>query len=330
MSGPLGHGSTAGIGSRVGSEAPGALTSFNPRPVSGFPDTRSGIVRVAWTPVRRAPSHRSEMTSQLVLGEVVELLGEPVRDWFAVRGPDGYEGHVTAGALRLVDRGDAKEWTAAADGFSLGTELLFPSPAPLRDGSEAVAERSLAEGSLAERSLAAGSAPWGARLPRAGEETFLLPDGGRVQARQPERILFGPERALAYETDPAAAARTARSWAGAPYVWGGRIREAVDCSGFVQAVYSLHGFRLPRDSRDQLAAGPEPADPAPAHAARPGDLWFFAWDGDPVSHVGVCLGDGAMIHASETRGCVAVDVLEKGEFGRRLATGLVGRNRPRR
>ncbi|MFW6089123.1 MAG: NlpC/P60 family protein [Gemmatimonadota bacterium] len=287
--------------------APGALTSFNPDPVPGFPDTRAAVVRVAWSPLRRDPSHRSEMTSQLVLGEVVELLDQPASAWLTARGSDGYEGHVTAGALRPVSEADAAAWTAAADGFSLGTDLHYAAES------------------------AAGRAPWGARLARGGDGGFLVPDGDRVLARRPERIVFGPERALAYEADAAAAVRTARAWIGTPYHWGGRIRAGADCSGFVQAVYALHGLLLPRDSRDQFEAGPRlPDDADHAERGRPGDLWFFAWDGGQISHVGICLGDGEMIHASQTRGAVAVDRIGEGEFGRRLAAGLVGSTRPER
>jgi len=306
LSSPLGHGSTAGIGSKVGSEAPGALTSFNPEAVPGFPDTRTAIVRVPWSPLRRDPTHRSEMVSQLLLGEVVELLGAPLSGWFLVRGPDGYEGVATAGSVREVSERDAAAWIAAADGFSLGTGLRGPA-------------------------VPAVFAPWGARLARASHGGFLLPDGGRVEAVDAVRIVCGPERALSYPSDPSAAAETARGWMGAPYHWGGRIPQGTDCSGFVQSVFGLHGFRLPRDSRDQRdadAALPEDVD----HAAegRPGDLWFFAWDGRPVSHVGICLGGGEMLHASETRGGVAIDRLGDGAFGRRLAEGLVGGVRPER
>lgn len=301
--------------------APGALTSFNPDPVPGFPDTRSAIVRVAWAPLRGDPSHRSEMTNQLVLGEVVELLEQPSDAWLTVRGSDGYEGHVTAGALRQVGETDAAAWTAAADGLSLGTDLEPVDP-PVELTATSPPGRP---------ALAAGHAPWGARLARADAGGFLLPDGDRVDARRPERIVFGPERALAYEADAAAAARTAHEWLGTPYHWGGRIRAGADCSGFVQAVYALHGFRLPRDSRDQLEAGPRlPADTDYAAQGRPGDLWFFAWNDRPVSHVGICLGHRAMIHASETRGAVAIDRIGEGEFGRRLAAGLVGSTRPER
>lgn len=244
------------------------------------------------------------MISQLVLGEVVEMLDRVTDDWFRVRGPDGYAGVITRGALRLVTDEDAKAWVAAADGFSLGTGL---------------------------RGGPGGFAPWGARLPRASAGGVLLPDGGQVEPSDESRIVFGPARALDYPGDPAAAADTAREWLGAPYHWGGRIREGTDCSGFVQAVYALHGFRLPRDSADQReSAGGLQAGHDPAAEGRPGDLWFFAWDGGPVSHVGICLGDARMIHASETRGGVAVDRLGEGPFGARLAAGWTGAVRPER
>jgi cell wall-associated NlpC family hydrolase len=255
------------------------------------------------------------MTNQLVLGEVVELTDRPRPEWYRVRAPDGYEGFTTSGSLRLVAADDAAAWTAAADGFSLGVDLHDPSSG---DG--------------------AGAAPWGARLPSAGgrgdsdsaaRELLLLPDGQSVAAVDPKRIVFGPRRALDYAADPAAALETAHTWMGAPYHWGGRIREGTDCSGLVQAVYSLHGFRLKRDSRRQFEAGPQ-LPPSCEHAVegRPGDLWFFAWDGEPVSHVGICIGGGEMLHASETRGRVAIDRLGEGEFGRELAAGLVGGVRP--
>lgn len=318
MSNPLGHGSTAGIGSKVGSEAPGALTSFNPKPVSGFPDASSAIVRVPLLPLRSDSSHRSEMVNQLVLGEVVKLLDAGGDGWFRVRAPDGYEGSTTAGGLRLVTEEDAAAWTAAADGFSLGTELRVGA-----GRSVGVAEN-------------AGHAPWGARLPRASADAagpegdhLLLPDGRRVEALIVDRIVFGPERALAYETTPEAAARTARTWMGTPYLWGGRTREGADCSGLVQAVYSLHGYRLPRDSRDQFDAGPQLSPQEALDAGHGGDLWFFARDGGPISHVGIRLADVAMIHASETRGCVAVDRLGRGTFGMRLEQDFVGAVRPR-
>lgn len=84
----------------------------------------------------------------------------------------------------------------------------------------------------------------------------------------------------------------ARQYLGVPYVWGGTDpSKGLDCSGFVQRVYSDLGIDLPRVSRDQARAGTPVASMA---QAQPGDLIAF---GSPVDHIGIYAGDGMMIVA---------------------------------
>lgn len=249
---------------------------------------------MAWTPGRADPAHRAEMATCWLLGERVDVLEE--RDaWRRVRGDDGYEAWTTAGSLVP---GEATETGSAAPALlSLGTRLAGGP-----EGSPALA-------------------PWGARLASAREGRVRLPGGELVEPERPERLLTEADRVRRFRPDPAAAAATARAWLGAPYLWGGRMREGVDCSGLVQAVFALHGMRLPRDSGEQARAG-RVVKGGPT-AARPGDLVFFAWGGEPVSHVGIALGEGHLLHASETRGGVAVDDLEGDDpFARRLRDGV--------
>jgi cell wall-associated NlpC family hydrolase len=89
--------------------------------------------------------------------------------------------------------------------------------------------------------------------------------------------------------------RTAQSFLGLPYLWGGTSPETgFDCSGLAMAVYRLNGLRLPRNSREQFEAG----IPVGTQELRKGDLLFFATTGGGrVSHVAVYVGDGAFIHA---------------------------------
>ena len=307
MSGPLGHGSTAGIGSKVGSEASGALTSFNPLRIAEFPGAPCAVIRVPWTPQRRDPSHPGEMVNQLILGEVVEILATD-RDWARVRGPDDYEGWTHRGALLPVDRDEATRWQQAASYYSLGTRLL-DAPGGARRGS----------------------APWGSRLPVRSDGGVMTPAGAVLHPASPERLVT-PAR----PSDARALCETALTWLGTPYVWGGRLRAGTDCSGFVQSILARHLVRLPRDSKDQFAAGTCLAGYSLTEG-QPGDVWFFAWDGAPVSHVGFCLGGPRLLHASETRGGVAVDTLACGDggsdpaagtFERHLAEGFAGALRP--
>jgi cell wall-associated NlpC family hydrolase len=107
--------------------------------------------------------------------------------------------------------------------------------------------------------------------------------------------------------------RTARSFLGVPYLWGGAsVETGFDCSGLAMTVYQLNGFDLPRTSRDQFGAG-NPVDRA---GLEKGDLIFFAPDGDKVSHVGVYAGNGQFIHASGKGKQIRTDSLSAGYFSR--------------
>ncbi|MEV3992166.1 NlpC/P60 family protein [Streptomyces sp. NPDC049837] len=77
---------------------------------------------------------------------------------------------------------------------------------------------------------------------------------------------------------------------GKPYVWGATGPSAFDCSGLTQAAWRSAGVSLPRTTYTQIDAGRR----VPRSALAPGDLVFF-YSG--VSHVGLYIGDGKMIHA---------------------------------
>ncbi|MGW3914109.1 NlpC/P60 family protein [Streptomyces sp. NPDC005070] len=82
----------------------------------------------------------------------------------------------------------------------------------------------------------------------------------------------------------------ARAQVGKPYVWGATGPDSYDCSGLTQAAWKAAGVSLPRVTYDQVNAGTTVS----LADARPGDLVFFY---DDISHVGIYIGDGMMIHA---------------------------------
>ncbi|MFJ6070113.1 NlpC/P60 family protein [Streptomyces sp. NPDC093065] len=82
----------------------------------------------------------------------------------------------------------------------------------------------------------------------------------------------------------------ARAQIGKPYVWGATGPGSYDCSGLTQAAWKAAGVSLPRVTYDQVNAGTT----VPVSQAQPGDLVFFY---DDISHVGLYIGDGMMIHA---------------------------------
>jgi len=77
---------------------------------------------------------------------------------------------------------------------------------------------------------------------------------------------------------------------GLPYVWGATGPHAYDCSGLAQAAWRAAGVSLPRTTYTQITAGTR----VPRSRLLPGDLVFF-YTG--VSHVGIYVGGGRMIHA---------------------------------
>ncbi|MFE9495439.1 C40 family peptidase [Streptomyces collinus] len=82
----------------------------------------------------------------------------------------------------------------------------------------------------------------------------------------------------------------ARGQIGKPYVNGASGPGSYDCAGLTRAAWKAAGVTLPRTARAQAAVGTT----IPLADARPGDLVFFH---DDLSHVGLCTGDGTMIHA---------------------------------
>lgn len=94
----------------------------------------------------------------------------------------------------------------------------------------------------------------------------------------------------AYATKAAKVLSFARSQLGKPYVWGAAGPSSYDCSGLTQAAWKAAGVDLPRTTWDQVKVGERIA----TKDLLPGDLVFFY---DDISHVGIYIGDGMMIHA---------------------------------
>lgn len=106
----------------------------------------------------------------------------------------------------------------------------------------------------------------------------------------------GPQESTSPATDSSYATRAAKALAfaraqiGKPYVWGATGPGSYDCSGLTQAAWKAAGVDLPRVTYDQADVGTTVS----LADAQPGDLVFFY---DDISHVGLYIGNGMMIHA---------------------------------
>lgn len=250
------------------------------------------IAHCTVTPVRQEPSEGSEQLTQLLFGEVCEVLDRLPR-WTKIRSTlDGQEGWVDFKMLSPIDNqypiSDIRTVVAVpmaiATAMETGEEMMLTL---------------------------------GTRLPNYAHGTFEVL--GKQYLINPtevrgERLEVKGDEAMRRE-DVCAIAQTLLN---APYLWGGKNAMGMDCSGFTQVVYSVFGVNLLRNAREQITQGELVPNLA---QAQPGDLAFFDHaDRDPnatnISHVGLLLDNKTIIHCS---GCVHVDDID--EMGIHLADG---------
>ena len=224
--------------------------------------------------IRRQSGKEHEAISELLHGEdflVLDIAG----DWaWGFCGHDGYVGYVPVHALQ-----HRKKTPEPTHLVSARAALIFIEP----DFKSGVMKR----------------LPMGARI-ACGEASecgsYLKTGKGFVHVRHVQPI--GTK--VVFDGSNGTAA-LAEQLIGAPYLWGGRSGDGLDCSGLVQMILMLTGIAAPRDSDQQLAAlGEEIAE---GEELRRGDLVFFP------SHVGLMVDSDRIIHASSHSMQVAIEPL---------------------
>ena len=100
---------------------------------------------------------------------------------------------------------------------------------------------------------------------------------------------------------------TAYTKLGSPYKWGATGPNSFDCSGFTSWVYRQHGISLSRTAQAQSQGGVA----VDRSNLQPGDLVFFGSGTGRITHVGIYVGDGKMIHSPQTGDVVKISALHK-------------------
>ena len=233
---------------------------------------QAAICLLSVIPMRKEPSHRSEMVSQLLFGEYVTV-GEEKDDFvFAECMYDGYTGWVQKNQLTPVNE-------------MLPTNIYV--------------------GCWADEVLVNG---WCKNIPM-GCPVYKANDGavhfGSIEVRyllSPGCLWNSIEHSLPLKEE---LEKIYNRFLHTPYLWGGKSVFGTDCSGFVQQVFKMFGIKLLRDAYLQAEQGTKVGC---LEEARSGDLAFFQNEKGKVIHVGIILENHQIVHAS---GSVRLDRIDE-------------------
>ena len=248
------------------------------------------------TPVREEPAHAAEQATQLLFGEVCEVLDRH-SSWTKIRSTmDGQLGWVVSKMLTPVSEeairllGEKRETNG---------ESVVATPMAVVTDTKTGEQLMLTIGT---------------RLPYYKKGTFeVLGKKYKIDSRCVYEVKGDRSEVKGEDV-----VRVAQSLLNVPYLWGGKNIMGYDCSGFTQTVYSVFGINLLRNAREQVTQGQVVGSLA---EAQPGDLVFFdhldrAPEATRITHVGMLISPTEVIHCS---GCVHVDKID--ETGIRLANG---------
>lgn len=226
--------------------------------------------------IYKNPDFRSELVSQAVLWEQLRC-SERENHFIRVISEDGYSGWINE--FQLTERVQNPDFEFKV--ITAPVVYFYSKP-----GDDCAIVR---------------DATSGVRIPVLGENNHwyqtVFPDGqtGWIKKSFFEDVPLNERGDLV---------KTAKNLIGIPYFWGGKTPKGFDCSGFTQFVHKMSGINLRRDAwmqfDDACTVSTDPQN------GKPGDLCFFSEKENHISHVGICVAPGNIIHA---RGMVRINSL---------------------
>jgi gamma-D-glutamyl-L-lysine dipeptidyl-peptidase len=174
------------------------------------------ICTVAVAPIRKLPNHVSEMTSQLLFGETMQVIEEVQDGWLKIKTSfDNYEGYCHAPQVKEITTSEFENYTTCltlewSGRLHINNEIMY--------------------------------LPMGSNL-----SSLLVNDTSAYHGKIDDAIYldFNEEtiRSIAF------------NFLNTPYLWGGKSVYGIDCSGFTQSVFKFFGIALCRDAQHQSTQG---------------------------------------------------------------------------
>jgi len=217
-----------------------------------------GFCHLSVIPVRETPSDLSQMTTQLMFGDVFEII-ETQKNWLQIKNAfDEYIGWIDQKQQLFVEKDIFKRFSSIAfTNTQTGNLLVNNEIVPVLPGSNFPID-----------------------------ETFTV-NHLQITPKLPLKLFTKSNKIELREY--------ALSYLNAPYLWGGKSPFGIDCSGFTQSVFKMAGIVLKRDAWQQARQGETINFLAEAQM---GDLAFFDNEEERIVHVGILLNATTIIHAS--------------------------------
>ena len=211
-------------------------------------------------PVRTEPSDAAEQCTQLLFGEVIEILSLQ-QPWLHIRTlHDGYEGYIDFKQVLPLTEKELRRWL---DAKTANTKQLLEI-----------------------------QGPQGIQLLPGG--VFIGTDARFQIGAFSYQLKNEAQNSILEAYNLQTIWQYIDAFSNTPYLWGGRSIFGIDCSGFVQNVFRLLDFNLPRDAYQQAELGS-----VVSYEERQAlDLAFFINAKGKIHHVGIVTENGDIIHAS--------------------------------
>ena len=219
-----------------------------------------GICNLSLIPLRVEPRDTSEMASQVLFGEIFEILDQK-KQWTKIKlNFDNYEGWIDTKQFQEISKEHFEIIECAKPEYN--SDLV----------------EFISNNNNENSAITLGASLSHLKNEQVNSKNYFF-DGNIISGIHEKSNII----------------EISKLYLNVPYLWGGKSPFGIDCSGFTQMVYKLNGYKLFRDASQQAAQGEVLSF---IEESEPGDLAFFDNEEGKIIHVGIILNSNYIIHAS--------------------------------
>lgn len=257
--------------------------SLQPNPTLGI--EIYGVITVSVANLRSRPYHSAELATQAMLGTPVNIL-DKTGNWLLIQTPDKYTSWIEESGLTVMNRQAINQWIAARKvvyykNYGNSYEKADTKSQTISDVVICNVFEYISENKNFVK--------------------VMYPDKRIAFIKKNDCIDFNKWVNIPNPT-PDDIIKTAKTFTGIPYLWGGTSSKGLDCSGFTKLTFLIHGIIIQRDASQQVNYG-NIKENHPFDQLQPGNLLFFGekdekTGNESITHVAIYMNNKQFIHAS--------------------------------